>query len=116
LQAGIEALIAKAQLPSGEVLAISGASGSHKATVAEKAVLDAASGVAARGFSTLTGHMKEAQFPFAVALAALAIHHDAAYPPFAAGERDFGGAPKTVLATAVGYHHFEGMALVGKAG
>ncbi len=116
LQAGIEALISKAQLPDGEVLAISGASGSHKATAVEKAVLDAASGVAARGFSTLTGHMKEAQFPFAVALAALAIHHDAGYPPFAADERDFTGTPETVLATAIGYHHFEGMALVGKAG
>jgi 3-oxoacyl-[acyl-carrier-protein] synthase II len=116
LQAGIAALLSQAQLPGGEVLTISGASGSHKATAAEKAALDAAPGLAARGFSTLTGHMKEAQFPFAVALAALAIHHNAAYPPFAAEEPVFAGAPTTVLATAIGYHHFEGMALVGKAG
>ncbi|KQZ99685.1 3-oxoacyl-ACP synthase [Mesorhizobium sp. Root157] len=112
LKAGIEALLDEARLPNGELLAISGASGSHKATAAEKAVFDAVPGIAARGFSTLTGHMKEAQFPFAVALAALAVHHNAALPPFEASERAFAGATQTVLATAIGYHHFEGMALV----
>jgi 3-oxoacyl-[acyl-carrier-protein] synthase II len=115
LEAGIEGLLAATQLPNGELLAISGASGSHKATAAEKAAFDAMPGLAARGFSTLTGHMKEAQFPFAVALAALAAHHKAAYPPFDGGERPFNGVPKNVLATAIGYHHFEGMALVGAA-
>lgn len=98
----------------GPLLAISGASGAHAATRAEKAVLEGA-GAAMRGFSTLTGHMKEAQFPFAMALAALAIRNRQTYPPFAESERPFEHAPKAVLATAIGYHCFEGMGLVVEA-
>lgn len=96
-------------------MAVSAASGAHAPTRAEKAVLDAHPDIAARGFSSLTGHMKETQFPFAVALAALAVHHQQAYPPFAEGERTDENAPAAVLATAVGYHRFEGMGLVLKA-
>ena len=60
--------------------------------------------------------MKEAQFPFAVALAALAVHNKAPYPVFdATSERNFDGIPEQVLATAVGYHQFEGLALVSAA-
>ncbi|TPM34820.1 beta-ketoacyl-ACP synthase [Mesorhizobium sp. B2-3-5] len=116
LAAEINALLAQAALPNGELLAMSGASGAHAATTAEKAALDANPAIAARGFSTLTGHMKEAQFPFAVALAALAVDRKAAYPVFdAATEKPFQGIPGTVLATAIGYHQFEGMALVNAA-
>jgi 3-oxoacyl-[acyl-carrier-protein] synthase II len=115
LEAVIGAMLGEAQLPESELLVLSGASGGHKATAAEKAALDARPGAAMRGFSTLTGHMKEAQFPFAVALAALAVHHNAAYPPFDASERAFASTPKAALATAIGYHHFEGAALVGAA-
>lgn len=112
----IEALLKKADLPEGELLALSAASGAHKATAAEKQVLDAHPQLAARAFSTLTGHMKEAQFPFAVALAALAVDREAAYPAFdETAERPFAGTPRSVLATAVGYHQFEGMALVSAA-
>ena len=51
--------------------------------------------IAMRGFSSLTGHIKEAQFPFAVALAALAVRNDAAYPAFdAESEKPFEGAPQ----------------------
>ncbi|TIX34826.1 MAG: beta-ketoacyl-ACP synthase, partial [Mesorhizobium sp.] len=86
------------------------------ATAAEKSALEANPAIAARGFSTLTGHMKEAQFPFAVALAALAVDRKAAYPVFdATVEKPFAGVPKTVLATAIGYHQFEGMALIKAA-
>ncbi|TIL43496.1 beta-ketoacyl-ACP synthase [Mesorhizobium sp.] len=116
LDAEIAALLSQAALPNGELLAISGASGAHAATAAEKLALDANPAIAARGFSTLTGHMKEAQFPFAVALAALAVERKAAYPPFdAASEKPFNGVPTTVLATAIGYHQFEGLALVNAA-
>lgn len=117
LGAGIDALLDAADLPAGEILALSGASGGHAATAAEKAALDARPGLFARGFGTLTGHMKEAQFPFAVALAALAVANKAPYPVFDAdSERPFEGVPDKVLATAIGYHQFEGMALVGAAG
>ena len=93
-----------------------GAGGGRAPTTAEKAAFDARANLAVRGFGTLTGHMKEAQFPFAVALAALAIHNKAPYPTFdAASERNFDGIPEQVLATAVGYHQFEGLALVSAA-
>ena len=66
-----------------------------------------------RGFTSLTGHMKEAQFPFALALAALAIHNGASYPPFdPENEGALDGAPRAAVATAVGYRRFEGAALV----
>ncbi|RUU26613.1 beta-ketoacyl-ACP synthase [Mesorhizobium sp. M6A.T.Ce.TU.016.01.1.1] len=116
LDGEIAALLRQAALPNGELLTISGASGAHAATAAEKSVFGANPAIAARGFSTLTGHMKEAQFPFAVALAALAVERKAAYPAFdAATEKPFNGVPRTVLATAIGYHQFEGMALVNTA-
>ncbi|MCA0278274.1 MAG: beta-ketoacyl-ACP synthase [Proteobacteria bacterium] len=111
LEAGLAELLTRAQLPDGELLAISGASGAHAATATEKAVLGAKP-IAARALSSLTGHMKEAQFPFAVALAALAVDRGAGYPAFEAGEKEFAGKPRNVLATAVGYHQFEGLALV----
>ncbi|GAA2818176.1 3-oxoacyl-[acyl-carrier-protein] synthase II [Aminobacter aminovorans] len=108
----IAGLLAKVDLPHGDLLAISGASGAHAATAAEKSALDGNPAIAARALSSLTGHMKEAQFPFAVALAALAVDRGAGYPAFEPGERAFAGQPRNVLATAIGYHQFEGMALV----
>jgi 3-oxoacyl-[acyl-carrier-protein] synthase II len=116
LDAGLESLLLATALPDGALLAISGASGGHAATAAEKAALERRPDLVARAFSTLTGHLKEAQFPFAVALAALAVSRKAAYPAFdAANEKPFGGVPQKALATTVGYHQFEGMALVGAA-
>jgi 3-oxoacyl-[acyl-carrier-protein] synthase II len=114
LEAEIAALAARAGVSAGQpMLAISGASGAHAATTAEKAAFAGMPDIALRGLSTLTGHMKEAQFPFAVALAALAVRNRAAYPAFdAESEKPFEGAPTAVLATTVGYHQFEGMALV----
>jgi 3-oxoacyl-[acyl-carrier-protein] synthase II len=95
------------------MLVISGASGAHAATAAEKKAFDAMPDVALRGFSSMVGHLKEAQFPFAVALAALAVHNRAAYPVFdALAEKPFDIAPNSVLATTIGYHQFEGMARV----
>jgi 3-oxoacyl-[acyl-carrier-protein] synthase II len=114
LAAEIAALAAKAGVSGDKpVLAISGASGAHAATAAEKKAFDAMPDVALRGFSNLVGHLKEAQFPFAVGLAALAVHNRSAYPVFDAQvEKPFAGDMKTVLATTVGYHQFEGMARV----
>ncbi|RWL48064.1 MAG: beta-ketoacyl-ACP synthase [Mesorhizobium sp.] len=116
LNAAIAALLKQAALPDGDLLTISAASGAHAATAAEKAVLDANPALAVRAFSTLTGHMKEAQFPFAVALAAMAVDRKAGYPVFdATVERPFEGTPTSVLATAIGYHQFEGLGLVKAA-
>ena len=113
LQARLGAMLASLHI-DGPALALSGASGAHEATAAERAALDGA--FAVRGFSTLTGHMKEAQFPFAIALAALAIRNGAAYPPFdPAAEMGLDEAPERAVATAVGYYRFEGAALLGRA-
>lgn len=111
----IASLLEKSDLPANApLLTMSGASGAHAATKAELAAFERNPQLIARGFGTLTGHMKEAQFPFAVALAALAIDRKAGYPAFdAAAERAYAGVPRSVLATAIGYHYFEGMALVG---
>ncbi len=98
----------------GAQLVISGASGAHAATAAEKTALDR-HGAVARGYSTLTGHMKEAQFFFAVALAALSVGNGKAPAPFDASEKPFDGKVSRALATAVGHHYFEGMALVAAA-
>ena len=109
LPAAIGALAARVGAGNA-VQTVSGASGAHGATVAERQALGGRT--ALRGFSNLTGHMKEAQFPFAVALAALSLDAGRAYPPFAEGERASDGAPAAVLATAIGYHRYEGAGLV----
>ncbi len=116
LAATIGSLLDQAVRPNSKLLTLSGASGAHAATAAERSVLDAHPALATRGFSTMTGHMKEAQFPFAVALAALAVERKAAYPAFdAQAEKPFEGVPDSALATAIGYHQFEGVALVKAA-
>ena len=49
-------------------------------------------------------------------LAALAVHHGQAYPAFDdQREAAFDGSLDAVLATAVGYHCYEGMGLITKA-
>ena len=109
--ADIAAMITELGAAPG-LLAISGASGAHGATRAER---EALSGYAVRALSSLTGHMKEAQLPFAVALAALSVHNASAPPPLSADEPPLQDAPEAVVTTAIGYHRSEGVALVRKA-
>jgi 3-oxoacyl-[acyl-carrier-protein] synthase II len=94
---------------------ISGASGAHRATAAEKSALASRGRRAVRGFATLTGHLKEAQFPFAVALAAIAVRHGVTLAPFdQVFEAPF-QAQDGVLVTTVGSRRYEGAALVSAA-
>ena len=51
LDAEIAALLKQAALPNGKLLAISGASGAHAATAAEKAALDANPAISPRAAS-----------------------------------------------------------------
>ena len=113
LAGAIAGLIGSLGAPEGPLLALSGASGAHRATEAEAKALGA--GFARRGFASLTGHMREAQFPFAVALAALAVSKGTAYPPFATAEAALDSAVQAAIATAIGHHRFEGAALVAAA-
>jgi len=112
LPATVERLVASLGAQGRDPLVISGASGAHDATKAEQSAL---AGRAVRGFAALTGHLKEAQLPFAIALAALAISNGKAPPPLDGAERAFDAIPEEVVATAIGYHRSEGAALVGKA-
>lgn len=115
LREQIDAMLGRLDIPSGETLTLSGASGAHAATAAEAEALATHANLAVRGFGTLTGHMKEAQFPFAVALAALAAQHGSAIGPLDSSERALGGNVTTALATTIGYHAFEGAALISAA-
>ncbi len=114
LAEAIATLAEQAGLPVDRpVLAISGASGAHAATDAEKKAFDKMPNVTPRAFSSVIGHTKEAQFPFAVALAALAVQNRTGYPAFdEAAEKPFDGDTNTVLATTIGYHQFEGVVRV----
>lgn len=96
-----------------ELLVVSGASGAHRATRAELTAFGDMPSARLRCFANMTGHLKEAQFPFSIALAALSISENAAIPPFDANtESPFNGDLRSVLATSIGYNRNEGMALV----
>lgn len=88
---------------------VSGASGAHDATSAEKTALDALSS-AYRDISGLTGHMREAQFPLALALAAISVWKGEAFAPLDASEKDAGGPISEAIVTIVGATRAEGAA------
>ena len=113
LEASINGVLDDVSRDGAELL-ISGVSGAHAATAAEKSVLSSRSGVPpVRGFTGLTGHLKEAQLPFAVALAALAVHRGKALPPLdPAFEKPANATVHAALALAVGQTRGEGAALV----
>jgi 3-oxoacyl-[acyl-carrier-protein] synthase II len=107
----LDSVFAKATSGLENPLVISGASGAHAPTAAEMAVLDRHKAVA-RGYSTLVGNMKEAQFLFGVALAALAVGKGKAFQPFDPSERAYSAPVSKALAMTVGHHYFEGLALI----
>ncbi|WP_226622187.1 beta-ketoacyl-ACP synthase [Brucella anthropi] len=88
---------------------VSAASGAHEATGAEKAALDALSATY-RGISGLTGHLREAQFPLALALAAISVWKGEAFAPLDASEKDASGPISEAIVTAVGATRAEGAA------
>ncbi len=105
------ALLGTLNHPADPFLAISGASGAVEATSAERTALSQVAAARVRAFAGLTGHLKEAQFPFAIALAALALSDRIAVAPFDAdNERPIDAIGDRALATCVGYAHFEGAA------
>ncbi|RCS25357.1 beta-ketoacyl-ACP synthase [Phyllobacterium salinisoli] len=92
---------------------VSGASGAHAPTSAEKAALDALSG-AARGISGITGHLREAQFPLAVAIAAIAVSKGEAFAPLEDGEKPLDKPVSAAIATTIGVTRAEGVARLVK--
>ncbi|PZO77813.1 MAG: beta-ketoacyl-ACP synthase [Mesorhizobium amorphae] len=113
LHATLEKLARRIPQPQGRVVQVSGASGAKAALAPERQFLQSFSNGIVCAFSDLTGHMKEAQFPFAVALSALFMRdRDHPAPPEVVAE--LGPVPplEAALALTVGYTRGEGMALV----
>ncbi len=97
-------------------LLVTGASGATAATAAEKSVFSKRGDKTIRAFAGQTGHMKEAQFPFSVALAALAVSKGEGLPPLDPSfETKSVGEVESAIALTVGYHRSEGAALVTRA-
>ncbi|TCD14993.1 beta-ketoacyl-ACP synthase [Oricola cellulosilytica] len=106
----------EADIGSVDVI-ISAASGSHARTSAERSFLsDNLTDIPFRGISTATGHLRDAQFPLAVAVAALALRHGSTPAPFDPEiERPAERAPTSVGVIALGYNAGEGMVRVSRA-
>ncbi|WP_439272435.1 beta-ketoacyl-ACP synthase [Pseudochrobactrum sp. HB0163] len=93
---------------------VSGASGVHQPTSAEKAALYAKN-ASYRGISDLFGHMREAQFPLVLALAALSVWKGEAFAPLSDDEPAHNGAIERAIALTVGATRSEGAAIITKA-
>ncbi|WP_082376280.1 beta-ketoacyl-ACP synthase [Ahrensia marina] len=96
---------------------ISAASGAKERTEIEKEFLNSAlKAVPVRGVASAVGHMREVQFPFAVALAALSLHHEKPVEQmdsrFEVGITD---KPERVGVLSLGYEDAEGAALLTPA-
>jgi 3-oxoacyl-[acyl-carrier-protein] synthase II len=114
LASSLENLMSKVDPSRNAPLTISAASGAGDVTSAELAALKA-HGSAARGFSGLTGHLKEAQMPFAIALAALSVYNETAPAPMdSRSEAALSGKVSSALAVTAGFVRAEGAALVSK--
>lgn len=111
LRDGIAALASDAGLASGSLI-VSGATGMRDITQAEEQALEAH---ALRGYGSLTGHLREVQMPFGVAIAALALAHGEALPPISEPEKPFSGAPERVAATSVSTTRGEGIVVLARA-
>jgi 3-oxoacyl-[acyl-carrier-protein] synthase II len=118
LQDSLARLMEAVDAGNSAQLAISAASGAHAATDAERKALSKRPGLAVRAFATATGHLKEAQMPFAIALAAMSVHKGEAMPPLdseSGMERQMSGTVTQALVLTAGFHRSEGAALVSKA-
>jgi len=91
--------------------AVSSASGVHDVTRAEETSLKE-TGLSYRAFSTLFGHMREAQFPFALALAALAVKKGWAFRPLERQEPQLGSPIDSAFAITAGICRAEGIARI----
>lgn len=96
---------------------ISAASGAKQRTEIEKEFLNSSlKAVPVRGVASAVGHMREVQFPFAIALAALSLHHE---KPIEQMDSRFEVAisqkPERVGVLSLGYEDAEGAAFLTPA-
>lgn len=93
---------------------VSGASGAHAATTGEKAALEGIN-AAYRGIAGLTGHLREAQFPLALALGAISVWKGEAFTPSSAAEKAIDGTISEAIVTTIGATRAEGAAKLVRA-
>ncbi|QTN98680.1 beta-ketoacyl-ACP synthase [Brucella sp. 458] len=109
LEKTVRELVLAANGGKNPAYVVSGASGAHAATAAEKAALESVS-AAYRGISGLTGHLREAQFPLALALGAISVWKGEAFAPLDASEKPASGAVSEAIVTTIGATRAEGAA------
>jgi 3-oxoacyl-[acyl-carrier-protein] synthase II len=97
--------------------AISGATGAEPATAEERAFLDAHGDLAVRATGSYLGHGLEPTFSMNIALATLALQHNALFAPCDTSgfEKPMQAPLKQVLVTGVGHWRGEGLALVERS-
>jgi 3-oxoacyl-[acyl-carrier-protein] synthase II len=113
----LERLAGKTGFDDADMI-VSSASGSHARTDIERSFLtEKASQTPVRAISTATGDLRDAQFPLAVAVAAISLQRGKAIPPFgSAFEAEAGSAPETIGVISVGYTAAEGIAMLSRDG
>ncbi|WP_455475480.1 beta-ketoacyl-ACP synthase [Bartonella sp. B17] len=89
-------------------LTISAASGFHEVTQAEQSALDDAN-MFYRGITTLFGYMREAQFPLALAISAIAIEKKCSFPALSIDEKPYFEEVHEAFVTTVGVKRAEGI-------
>jgi 3-oxoacyl-[acyl-carrier-protein] synthase II len=96
---------------------ISGATGAEPATAEERAFLDAHGDLAVRATGSYLGHGLEPTFSMNIALATLALQHNALFAPCDTSgfEKPMQAPLKQVLVTGVGHWRGEGLALVERS-
>ncbi|UWF59681.1 beta-ketoacyl-ACP synthase [Brucella sp. 2716] len=114
LEKTVRELVLAANGGKNPAYVVSGASGAHVATAAEKAALESVS-AAYRGISGLTGHLREAQFPLALALGAISVWKGEAFAPLDASEKPASSAISEAIVTTIGATRAEGAAKLVRA-
>ncbi|MBB3566512.1 beta-ketoacyl-ACP synthase [Rhizobium sp. BK491] len=115
LEARLERMLAPAkQAPGDATVVFSGTTAIPDLAKREKAVIEAQLPKAAiRGYSGVSGHGLEGQFPLGLAFAALAVANKAKVPPFdAANEKPMATGARNAVVTTVGHARGEGIAVL----
>lgn len=94
---------------------VSGASGAEPVTAEERAFMAQHPALPVRATGTHIGHGLEAQFPFNLALAAVAVSRGKLFAPAGGSERQMDNALTQAVVTGVGHWRGLGLALVEKA-
>ena len=96
---------------------LSGASGYADITGWEFDALRSRFGMEAaiRAYTSMVGNTIEANFPFGIALAAMALKNGSFYEPFEAAEKPVKIPPSSILVSTAGHYRGEGMAMVEAA-